>query len=139
MRSSPRRSTKRPGMALLLALGILALAGLLAATLLTALAAARQSQRVGHERAQAQWLVEAGLQRAAARRALDAGYRGETWHIDAEALAEVLPANRGADVVLEIASDESSGRLAVTAQVQLRADRHRVVRTAKTVALSLSD
>ena len=38
-------------------------------------------------RVQAVWLVESGLQRAAARLAADAEYEGETWRIPAEALA----------------------------------------------------
>jgi hypothetical protein len=57
--------------------------------LLLTLRTAADSRRVAQgqlQQAQAQWLVESGLERAAARLASDAQYQGETWSIPAEEL-----------------------------------------------------
>jgi hypothetical protein len=43
-------------------------------------------------RAQAQWLAESGVQRAAARLRAAADYRGETWEIPADLLGSGHPA-----------------------------------------------
>ena len=43
----------------------------------------RRTQRTSHWGVQAEWLAEAGIERAAARLAANAAYVGETWHIAA--------------------------------------------------------
>ena len=53
---------------------------------------------------QAQWLAEAGVERAAARLSADANYRGETWTISAKELAG---ANDGA---VRINVEKDAGR-----------------------------
>ncbi|MEZ6064910.1 MAG: hypothetical protein R3B90_04210 [Planctomycetaceae bacterium] len=52
-----------------------------------ALAQSRQT-RMQHRHLQAEWLAQAGLDRAAARLAGNASYTGETWNIPAEQLGE---------------------------------------------------
>ncbi len=48
----------------------------------------RRTQQTSHWGAQAEWLAEAGVERAAARLAANAAYAGETWRISAEDLGE---------------------------------------------------
>ena len=64
---------------------------------------------------QCQWLVEAGVQRAAARLAADPGFAGETWHVGPEHLdgrhagvvriAVVAPTEEPAERTIHIQAD----------------------------------
>jgi hypothetical protein len=77
---------KRRGVILILVMACLAIASVL---LITGVKLALSSHRVTRAfgwSVQAQWLVESGLQRAAAQLAADADYKGETWIISAKDL-----------------------------------------------------
>jgi type II secretory pathway component PulK len=76
----------RRGMLAIAVLLCLIVLTLIAGGLLRAGAAHRDEIRVQERRLQAEWLAEAGLQRALARLASDPGYPGETWNIDAREL-----------------------------------------------------
>jgi type II secretory pathway component PulK len=83
-----RNPTARPrrGALTVVVLVCLLILTLIAGAILRAGAAHREEMRTGERRLQAEWLAEAGLQRAAARLAADAGYAGETWDIPAREL-----------------------------------------------------
>ena len=93
----------------------------------TAARNARQMRRQ-EERAQAQWLAEAGVRRAAARLAADPEYLGEDWPIDAQELGRQHDAAVTIEVVpLEPASGER--RLIAKARYPRDAPRVRVTKT----------
>ena len=88
----------------------------------TAARQARQMRRQ-EERAQAQWLAEAGVRRAAARLARDAAYTGEDWLIDAEELGR----QHDAEVAIEVAPAEAApGELRLIAKARYPRDAARV-------------
>jgi hypothetical protein len=62
-------------------------ASLLLVSWLKTIALERQQARAAGDRLQAEWLAEAGLDRAAARLAEKPDYAGETWKISAEELS----------------------------------------------------
>jgi hypothetical protein len=65
---------------------------MIAGAILRSGAAQREEVRAQERGLQADWLAEAGLQRAIARLAADPAYAGETWDIDARALDSADPA-----------------------------------------------
>jgi type II secretory pathway component PulK len=69
----------------------------------------RSTSQSQHESLQAQWLAEAGVERAAARLADDPGYAGETWTVSAQELA----GRRGGVVRIHVAaaSKDAKSRL----------------------------
>jgi Tfp pilus assembly protein PilX len=77
----PRRARggRRRGVILIVVLVCLAVAGAIAMSLLRTAAAARRAAETRLRHAQAQWLAESGLERAAARLAVDPRYAGEVW------------------------------------------------------------
>jgi type II secretory pathway component PulK len=82
MTGSPTTS-RRPGAVLAAVLAALVVALAICGALLQTAVAERQQLRVIERRAQAVWLAESGLERAAARLAADTAYRGERWAISA--------------------------------------------------------
>lgn len=76
-----RQQPTRRGAVLIMALVCLALIAALGGTLLRWAALEHKLLRSQEQASQARWLAEAGLERAAARLARDAGYTGETWEI----------------------------------------------------------
>jgi hypothetical protein len=76
---------------------------------------ARNAQQTQHWGVQAQWLAEAGLERAAARLAGQPGYSGETWTIPAGQLG----GNVGAVVRIRV---ESVARPPARRRVAVEAD-----------------
>jgi hypothetical protein len=74
------------GFALAIALICIIVMGLIAAAVLAMARRAGVASRAESRRVQAYWLAEAGVERAAARLAIDPDYRGEAWPIAAEAL-----------------------------------------------------
>ena len=83
-----RHRTDRPRRGML-AIGVLVcliVLTLIAGAILRTGAAQREEGRSRERRLQAEWLAEAGLQRALARLDVDPGYSGETWDIDAREL-----------------------------------------------------
>jgi hypothetical protein len=89
----------------------------------------------GEERGlQADWLAESGIERAAARLAIDPDYRGETWSIPADALGGPSPA-----VVSIKAGPHRDGpdRRLVTVQADYPSDTDRRVRSSKQSVVDL--
>jgi len=83
-----RHRTDRPRRGML-AIGVLVcliVLTLIAGAILRTGAAQREEGRTRERRLQAEWLAEAGLQRALARLDVEPGYSGETWDIDAREL-----------------------------------------------------
>jgi len=76
----------RRGAVLIVVLACLAVTLLVMVSLLRLAAAERSQMQVGAWQAQARWLAESALERAAARLAADPKYNGETWSLAAEAL-----------------------------------------------------
>lgn len=96
---SPHRPARR-GIALIIALVLLALASSLGGLLVRGLLTARQQAENGLRQVQASWLAEAGLSRARARLGADPDYDGETWSI----AADELGGRHGAVVTIEVAA-----------------------------------
>jgi hypothetical protein len=80
------RSEHRRGAVLVMALACLVIVGVLQVLLVQAAVARRRLSQEQALRHQARWLAEAGIERAAARLATEADYRGETWQVPAEDL-----------------------------------------------------
>lgn len=83
-RSSPRRS--RRGAVLIIVIAVFAIVMALAAVWGKRMVADYRRQRRVEQRAQAEWLAEAGVRRAAARLTIDPAYAGETWTVSAKEL-----------------------------------------------------
>jgi type II secretory pathway component PulK len=75
---------RKRGAALVVLIVSLAIAATLGVSLLRLAAIQRRSLEIHEWQAQAEWLAESGLERAAARLAADPAYHGETWTIPAE-------------------------------------------------------
>ncbi len=83
---SPRRSNRR-GLAIVPAFVCMVLVTIFCGVLLKLAASHRVLVRSEQSKAQADWLVQSGLERASARLSADAAYRGETWEIAAKEMA----------------------------------------------------
>lgn len=77
---------RRRGAVVLMALVCIAVAAVMFMALLRLFVMERGALRTEAWKAQAAWLVESGLERAAARLAADPEYQGETWQIPGDAL-----------------------------------------------------
>jgi Tfp pilus assembly protein PilX len=77
----------RCGFAIIGVLVCFVVASLLLVSWLKTVSFERQQGRAAGDRLQAEWLAEAGIDRAAARLAEKADYAGETWNISAEELS----------------------------------------------------
>ncbi len=116
--SAPRRGT-----VLVMALACLVILGVLQVLLVQAAVARR---RLSHEQAfrhQARWLAEAGIERAAARLAAEADYRGETWQVSAE---ELPPSGQGASQPASVEIDVQSATAAADQRSDDRANERMV-------------
>jgi hypothetical protein len=103
MNSHSLRSTKpscRPGTVVVAVMICLTVAMTLTGAWMKLLAVERREIRSQHARAQASWLAESGLQRAASRLRSNHEYRGEVWRLttadlggadDAEVLIHIEP------------------------------------------------
>jgi len=79
---------------------------------------ARIAHRAGTDeaaQAQAEWLIESAIERAARKLADDPGYRGETWNLSAKQLG--LPEKGLVVITVETSDDQSNERA-----VHIRAD-----------------
>jgi len=94
------RATRRCGIGLLIALVCLVVIASVLGGLLRAALLERQAVESAQWRQQAQWLAQAGLERAAARLARDRSFSGETWTIPAAA----LQGPHGGRVTIEVQS-----------------------------------
>jgi type II secretory pathway component PulK len=74
----------RRGVALIVVLIGLAATTLIVLSILKLIAVERQSVELQSRQMQAGWLADAALDRASARLAADANYRGETWTLSAK-------------------------------------------------------
>jgi hypothetical protein len=74
----------RRGAALIIVIVCVAVASVILASLTRLAMTQHQAARTEHWELQAGWLLESGLDRAAARLAADGNYTGETWRVPAE-------------------------------------------------------
>jgi hypothetical protein len=77
-----------------LALVALAMLGLMLGSVLMLAAREARAVRTEARRLQAEWLLEAGARRAAARLSVDAGHAGEAWTLPASVLAARVTTTR---------------------------------------------
>jgi Tfp pilus assembly protein PilX len=84
----------------------------------------RQETRRQHQ-AQALWLAESAVQRAAAQLTAAPDYQGETWQIDAEDLGDRWPAV-AVIRVQKVEADESARQVSVEARYP-EDEQHRIV------------
>ena len=78
--------TPKQGAALIVVLAGLAVTMVMFLAAMKLILVQRKSIELTAWRIQANWLAESGIQRAAARLAADANYRGESWNVSAEEL-----------------------------------------------------
>ncbi len=110
-----RHFPARPGMALIVVMALLAVAGVVLAAVVSLGLAQRRAQRVEIWHMQAEWLAESALERAMARLAADPTYAAETWQIPAEQLG----GPDGARVVIRVEpAPAQPGAVLVHAHVQ---------------------
>ena len=113
--SSSRKETRPRGFALLLVLVCLAIASAMLVSIIKSSAAGRRFSGRRASRAQAIWLAESGIERAAGKLAADADYRGETWLVPAEQLA----GDHDAAVLIQVGPDPEDPKRRL---VSVRAD-----------------
>jgi type II secretory pathway component PulK len=101
-----RTKRRRRGAVLVVVAVCLALAGVMLLSVTRQAAITHRGLQSVERRLQAEWLAEAGLERAVVRLAAEAKYRGETWLVpastldgqhDAEVRIQVLPVAGRAD------------------------------------------
>ncbi len=84
---------RRPGgVVLVVVLVCLMIASMLSVAVVRQIVAERRTLEMSHRNLQTRWFAETGLERAAARLAVDEKYSGETWTIPAKELAASDPA-----------------------------------------------
>ena len=102
MTITTRRQQPR-GLTAVAVLVCLIIVTMVAGSVLKVALAQRDQTRAQERRLQAEWLAEAGIQRALARLATEPGYTGETWEISASDLGSAdaalvaITVGRGAD------------------------------------------
>jgi hypothetical protein len=109
------KPARRSGAALLLVVIAIVVSAMIVGTLAQMAISQHRQIRREHDRIQTQWLIESGLDRAAARLTRDAGYTGEEWRIDLDA----RPAARTGLVTIRVDTpqgDPQHRRVAVHAE-----------------------
>ena len=106
---------RRRGVILIVVLACLVVAGMVSLSVARQTLLARRAVDASQSRLQAEWLAEAGLERAAARLAAEPGYTGETWRIQASELDGIH------DAEVQITARPVSGRTGRWS-VEIRAD-----------------
>lgn len=106
---------RRNGLVLAIALVAIAIASVVLLAIVKTAVAERRAMDVRQWQAQALWLADSGLERAAARLAADPDYRGETWHVP----ADELDGKAAAVVRIEI---EPDGAIESRRQIRVQAD-----------------
>jgi len=129
MKQSKRsHGTTRTGGTAFIAIVCLLLVGFFAAAVLKVVVARRDALGSERGRLQADWLVEAGLERAAARLANDPDYAGETWSIPPERLR-----GRSATVTIHVDTSEDHNELrSIEVRAETPADGERRAKRGKT-------
>lgn len=105
-----RNRFHRRGAALLVAIVAVTMVAALGLVMVRSTLVAKANQETAAARLQADWLAEAGIERAAARYAANPEYSGETWTIAPESLG-----GRGATVEIEVVKKEDKQILRATA------------------------
>ncbi|MCE9546154.1 MAG: hypothetical protein K8T25_11620 [Planctomycetia bacterium] len=123
---------RRRGVALVIVLLLLAVISMILATVLTLSALDRRAAARHWPTAEAYWLAESGLERAAARLARDPTYRGETWQPTA---AELGAPDNEATVEIHVAPQGAAGRYTVHIQADCPRDAARRARIEKNVTI----
>jgi len=118
---------RRRGMTAVAVLVCLIIITMIAGAVVKVALAGRDQVRAQERRLQAEWLAEAGIQRALARLAADPRYRGETWEIAARDLDSADAATVA--ITVEPAPGDAKSR-----QVRARADFPRMEPEALAVA-----
>lgn len=103
------RKISRRGAALLLVVIAIVVSTMIVGTLAQMAIAQHRQVRREHERVQTFWLVESGLDRAAARLSRDADYTGEDWRVDVAGRQE--PRQGVVTIRITKAADEPRHRL----------------------------
>jgi hypothetical protein len=130
-----QRAGRRRGAILVVVLVCLTVAGLIFVGLLRLAALEHQRIQRRQRAVQAEWLVESGLQRAAARLAADPVYTGETWALTAEEMG----GQETATVMLRVEPIEGNhGTRRVQAEVQLGPPSESQVRRRKQITMQRS-
>jgi Tfp pilus assembly protein PilV len=113
----PYRSRKEPsrGFALLMILVCLMIASAMLASIFKSTIAMQRFTQSREWRIQAEWLVESGVERAAAKLAENTQYQGETWLLSADQLG----GDNEALVFIEVTADPGQPRRRL---VSVRAD-----------------
>lgn len=114
-----RFRTPRRGITSVMVLVCLVIVTLMSGVLLKIGVAHREQVRAQERRVQAEWLAQAGLDRALFRLAASAGYTGETWTIAADELTPDGGGRQGAVVRIKI---EPAGAGADSRLVKVQAD-----------------
>lgn len=129
--SRSARANRRGAVLIFALVALMVISAIAAATLKTVIAQHRQAHRE-QRRLQSVWLAEAGLERAAARLAQDAGYKGETWEIP----ADVLEADKPGRVIIQVESaDNPPARRLVTVTAVFPPDAEYRSRTEKQISV----
>jgi hypothetical protein len=132
-RSSAR---KRAAVAAIIAIVCLSFVTIVGTLLLQTGQAERRYTNTLEAQAQAEWLVEAGASRAAARLAKSSGYPGETWSIPASRLG----GSHAGVVHIEVKSDPSqSTRRTIKIAAELNAENATAVRAEREFQLSAKE
>lgn len=133
-RSQPQ-PLRRRGAFLVIGLIALLLVTMLGGSMAEMALTGRRQTRRAELRLQAKWLVEAGLERAAAQLAENPDYRGETWSLPAEA----WPAPFAAAVRIEVEERQQAASQThlVTVTADYPAEAFHRARESKTVSVAM--
>lgn len=132
---SVRKRPSRRGAVLVVAMVALIVSGAISLSLVRSALAERALVLAEADRMQTDWLVEAGLDRAAARLARDPNYSGEVWRPTADEFP--LEGTAAITIVVESAGDSAEGRRATATAELIRAELRRVERR-KTILIDLA-
>src|SRR5262249_22480730 len=123
----PQIARARRGAVLIAALVCLLVLTLLCGVLLRIALLDQRQQRMSEWRAQATWIAEAGLERAAASIGHSTNYSGETWQISE---TELSPGYAGL-VVIEVPPQTKPGQKVICVRADYLRDGERVARVSK--------
>ncbi len=117
---SRSRSRRRPrnGAVLVCVVICLSVTTVMLTSMLKTTVLAQRRLRAEGDLRQAEWLIDAGLERAVFQLARETGYEGETWHLEAEQLA----GSDAGEVTIEVTRDPAASivQLRVAADYPLK-------------------
>jgi type II secretory pathway component PulK len=131
MKANPTFTRNRRGFTAIIAVGTVVLIGLMAGVLVRQSMMLDRRMKEDERQAQADWLVQAGLERAWARLGADDTYVGETWAIEPGQLGD-----EPGRVEIEIARGDDEGRQ-VRVVASYPADGPRAARSSGTFQVEL--